>query len=116
MFGIWGGAEDHHNDLWQNSPSRAYLNSAKASELDGNTPYKLDSELDFGKSGFLHEALDMTRGPMREYTIPKTVSVVDNSMFPGCVGLERIIIPPHVKRVDLETFAGCINAQVLSSH
>lgn len=113
LFGILGGAEDHRDDLWQNSPSRAYLNSAKASELDGNPQYQMDSELDFGKSGFLYEALDMTRGPMREYTIPKTVSVVEGSMFPGCVGLQRIIIPPHVKKVEIDAFAGCTNAQVL---
>ena len=104
---------DENCPMWQNSLVRAFLNSAKSSELDGNPEFKAPLQWDFTKSGFLYQAFDMTREPTKEYTIPETEKEVADYAFTGCVGIEKIIIPSHVTTVDYYAFSDCPNAQVV---
>ena len=103
----------HENrQLWQNSLIRAFLNSAKSSELDGNPEFRAEYEWDFSKSGFMHQAFDMTREPTLVYTIPETETEICDNAFEGCVGLQKVVIPGHVKRIGNFAFRGCANCQV----
>ena len=105
--------EDQNSSLWQNSLTRAFFNSAKSSELDGNPEYRGRLQWDFSKSGFLYQAFDMTRQPTKEYTIPETEKEISDNAFTGCVGLEKIIIPQHVTKIEDGSFAFCPNVQLV---
>ena len=103
---------DENCNLWQNSMIRAFLNSTKTSEMDGNPDYKAPIDYDFRNSGFLHQAFNTTREPTREYIIPENEKEICNYAFRGCVGIEKIIIPPHVTCIGESAFSGCVNAQI----
>lgn len=98
--------------LWQNSLIRAFMNSAKTSEMDGNLEYDGEHEFDFRNSGLLQQAFNMTRQPTREYTIPEDENKICDYAFSGCVGIEKIIIPPHVTMLGKSAFSGCVNSQL----
>lgn len=92
--------------MWQNSLQRCFLNSAKSEELDGNPDFESEYKWDFSKSGFLYQALDLTREPTREYVIPAYEKEIADHAFAGCVGIEKIVIHGGVK-VGKDAFAGC---------
>ncbi len=106
----------HGDDLttmWQNSMVRAFLNSADSRQLDGNPDYKIDGGTwDFTQSGFLQQALNMIREPIREYTIPTSETKIARRAFDGCQSLEKIIIPAHVKTISDNLFQRC-HAQIM---
>ena len=104
---------DHaYPTMWQNSLLRAFLNSADSRELDGHPDYRSTLQWDFRESGFLHQALDLTREPTRVYTIPATESRIADYALAGCVGIQKIIIPEHVTEIDQHAFDGCVNTQL----
>ncbi len=100
-------ATNQYASLWQNSFARAFLNSADSRQLDGNPSAVADCQWDFTQGGFLQQALNMTREPIREYTIPATETIIAGISFIGCRGLEKIIIPSQVKRIDGIPFDLC---------
>ena len=100
--------DDHKNcSMWQNSLQRCFLNSAKSEELDGNPDFESEYKWDFSKSGFLYQALDLTREPTREYVIPEYEKEIADHAFAGCVGIEKIVVHEGVKKVGKDAFAGC---------
>lgn len=103
---------DENCSMWQNSLVRAFLNSARSEELDGNPDFEAPLKWDFRNTGFLHQAFDMTRQPTVEYTISQAETYVCDYAFRGCVGLKKIIIPPHVTEIGNRAFEDCVNAQV----
>lgn len=104
---------DHsYSTMWQNSLQRAFLNSADSRELDGNPEYEAPLKWDFRKSGWLHQALDLTRAATKVYTVPASETRIVAYAFAGCVGLERIIIPKHVTEIDEHAFDGCVHTQL----
>ncbi len=106
----WG----HENcSMWQNSLWRAFLNSAKSSELDGHPDHRAEYQWDFTNRGFLYEALNMERGATREFVIPEYEKEVANYAFEGCVGLEKIIIHNGVTTIGERAFSGLTNSQVI---
>lgn len=105
---------DHDNcSMWQNSLIRAFMNSAKTSEMDGNPEYEAPLKWDFRNSGMLQQAFNMTRQPTREYIIPEDENEVCDYAFRGCVGIEKIIIPSHVTKIGESAFSGCVNSQLI---
>lgn len=98
--------------MWQNSLLRAFLNSAKTSEMDGVKDYEAALKWNFKNSGFLYQAFNMTRGPIKEYVVSENEDAICDYAFDGCVALEKIAIPPHVTKIGNYAFAGCVNAQV----
>ncbi len=99
---------DHRNcSMWQSSLQRCFLNSARSDELDGNPDFDTPYKWDFSKSGFLYQALDLTREPTREYIIPEYEKEIADYAFAGCVGIEKIIVHDGVKKVGKNAFAGC---------
>lgn len=99
--------------LWQNSLIRAFLNSAKSSQLDGDPDSRARLQWDFSKSGFLYQAFDMTRQPTLEYAIAETEQEIADYAFAGCVGIEKIHIPSHVTKIGRQAFSGCVNSQIV---
>ena len=99
--------------LWQNSLLRAFMNSAKSSELDGNQSCLAPFKWDFRKSGFLYQALNMTREATKEYVVPEGETEVCDYAFRGCVGLNKIIIPSHVTKIGLCAFDKCNKTQIV---
>ena len=74
----------HSNcSMWQNSLQRCFLSSAKSEELDGNPEFETPYKWDFSKSGFLYQALDLTREPTREYIIPEYEKEIADYAFSG---------------------------------
>ena len=104
---------DQNCSMWQNSLARAFFNSAKSSELDGNPEYRARLQWDFSKSGFLYQAFDMTREPTREYTIPETEKEISDYAFAGCVGIRKVVVPEYVSKVGVCAFHGCVNSQIV---
>lgn len=95
-------------NFWQNSLMRAFLNSADLQTLDGNPMAKFAYLLwNHTQGGFLQQALNMTREPTREYTIPTGEAAIAPRAFRGCKGLEKLVIPGHVQRIDYEPFRDC---------
>lgn len=106
--------DDHENcSMWQNSMIRAFLNSAKTIEMDGNPDCVAPLKFDFRNSGILHQAFNMTREPTREYIVPEDEKEVCDYAFRGCVGIEKIIIPSHVTKIGKSAFSGCVNSQII---
>lgn len=104
----------HENSvLWQNSMIRAYLNSAKTIEMDGNPEYEAPLKFDFTNTGFLKQAFDMTREPTREYIFRENETSICSYALMGCVGIEKIVIPSHIECVGESAFSGCVNSQIL---
>ena len=105
---------DHDNcSMWQNSMVRAFMNSAKTSEMDGNPEYEAPLKFDFRNSGMLYQAFNMTRQPTREYIIPENEKEVCDYALRGCVGIDKIIIPSHVTKIGKSAFSGCVNSQLI---
>ena len=104
----------HHSNcsMWQNSLQRCFLSSAKSEELDGNPEFETPYKWDFSKSGFLYQALDLTREPTREYVIPEYEKEIADYAFAGCVGIEKIIVHDGVKKVGANAFSGLQNTQL----
>ncbi len=99
--------------MWQNSLVRVFLNSGKSEELDGNPDFDNPYKWDFSKTGWLYEALNMTREPTRQFVIPAWENEIADHAFEGCVGLEKIVVPSHVTRFGSRIFAGLVgNTQV----
>ncbi len=105
--------EHDYSSLWQNSLIRAFLNSAKSSELDGNPEKTAKYQWDFSKNGFLYQAFDLTREPTKEFTIPENETKIQPFAFRGCVGLKKIIIPSYVTAIKEEAFKECVNTQLV---
>ena len=104
---------DHSNcSMWQNSLQRCFLNSAKSEELDGNREFESPYKWDFSKSGFLHQALDMTREATREYVVAEYEKEIADYAFVGCVGIEKIIVHDGVKKVGARAFSNLHNVQL----
>ena len=99
--------------LWQNSLIRAFMNSARSSDLDGNQSCLAPLKWDFRKSGFLYQALNMTREATREYVVPEGEYEVCDYAFRGCVGIKKIIIPSHVTKIGLGAFDDCRKTQLV---
>lgn len=105
---------NHDNcSMWQNSMVRAFMNSAKTSEMDGNPEYEAPLKFDFRNSGMLYQAFNMTRQPTREYIIPENEKEVCDYALRGCVGIDKIIIPSHVTKIGKSAFSGCVNSQLI---
>ena len=102
-----------YNGVWQNSLLRAFLNSAKSDEMDGNPKLESPMKWDFRNSGFLYQALNTTREPTRNYIIPENEKEVCDYAFSGCVGIQKIIVPSHVTKIGKNAFSGCVNTQIL---
>lgn len=114
LAGLTFYPNSHHDNssMWQNSLIRAFMNSAKTSDMDGNPKYQAPIKFDFRNSGLLYQAFNMTRQPTRKYIISENENVVCYRAFSGCLGIEKIIIPSHVDRIDRCAFSGCLNSQV----
>ncbi len=104
----------HHSNcsMWQNSLQRCFLSSAKSEELDGNPEFETPYKWDFSKSGFLYQALDLTREPTREYIIPEYEKEIADYAFSGCIGIEKILVHDGVKKVGANAFSGLQNTQL----
>lgn len=98
---------------WQSSLVRCFLNSAKSQELGGNSSVKCGFNWDFSESGFLQQALNLTRKPTKNYLVPKSENEICDDAFSGCVGLEKIVIPSSVGKIGDNAFFGCINTQLV---
>ncbi len=61
---------------------------------------------------FLTQALNMTRKPIREYTVPTNTTVLGDYPFAFCYGLQKIIFPEPVAKISDYAFALCPQAQV----
>lgn len=98
-----------NRNMWQNSHARCFLNSSNLQELGINTDFAVERNrvVDFTKSGFLYEALDMTRESVKEYVIPKTQTTIEMNEFAGCVGLDRVVLHSFVSSISKNAFAGC---------
>ncbi len=106
--------ENDYSFLWQNSMTRAFLNSADSRQLDGNPDLATHQRYwDFTQGGFLQQALNMTREPTRVYTIPAAETSLIEFAFDGCRGIEKIIVPAHVNSMHHYAFKGCPNAQIM---
>ena len=105
-------ASHDNRSMWQNSLIRAFMNSAKTSEMDGNPNFETPLKWDFRNSGMLHQAFNMTREPTREYIIPEDEKEVCDYALRGCVGIQKIVIPSHVTKIGEKAFSGCVNSQV----
>lgn len=92
---------------WKDSILRAYLNSESLQNISVNKNAIKNNPNDFTKNGFLYEALNMKREAISEYTIPPAESEICRNSFNGCVALEKIIIPSHVKSIGRNAFDGC---------
>jgi len=104
---------DHDNcSMWQNSLVRAFLNSANSKQIDGNSQYKAEYQWDFTNSGFLQQALNLTREPTVEYIIPDNEHEICAHAFEGCIGINKIYIPSHVTKLGDYAFAGLNNTQI----
>ncbi len=99
--------------LWQNSLIRTFMNSDKSSDLDGNQSCLAPLKWDFRKSGFLYQALNMTREATREYVVPEGETEVCDFAFRGCVGLNKIVIPSHVTKIGCGAFDDCRKTQLV---
>lgn len=82
--------------VWKNSLIRAFLNSADSRTLDGEPNYQVhDCHWNFSQSGFLEQALNLTREPTRNYTISKEQHNIGTKALAGCRGLEKVYIPAN---------------------
>lgn len=61
---------------------------------------------------FLTQALNMTREPTREYTVPTNTTVLADYAFAYCYGLEKIIFPEPVAEISNYAFEQCPQAQI----
>ncbi len=99
--------------LWQNSTIRAFLNSDSNKNLSID-PEILNTEIwDFTRSGFLYEALTKEKTPIKECSIPPFCSVIATHSFSGCVTLEKIIIPSHVKHIKNFAFSNLNSTDII---
>ena len=105
---------NHNNcSMWQNSLQRCFLNSGKSENLDRNSEFETQYKWDFSKSGFLYQALDLTREPTREYIIADFEQEIAPHAFEGCTFIEHITIPSHVTKIGKYAFDGCRSAQLI---
>lgn len=93
--------------LWQNSLVRAFLNSDKVSNMDGSLNYEAKKNWDFTNSGFLFEAFNLNRKPILEYSISLNEDKIASYAFSGCVSLQKLTIPNHVKEIKEHAFDDC---------
>lgn len=98
-----------NRNLWQNSQARCFLNSSSLEELGVNTTFAVErgKVVDFTKSGFLYEAFDMTREPIKEYVIPETQTTIEDREFAGCAGLDRVVLHKFVSSIGKNAFDCC---------
>lgn len=61
---------------------------------------------------FLTQALNMTRKPSREYTVPTNTTALADYAFAYCYGLEKIIFPEPVAEIRRYAFEQCPQAQI----
>lgn len=61
---------------------------------------------------FLTQALNLTREPIREYTVPTNTTVLGDFSFAFCYGLEKIIFPEPVAEIRRYAFEQCPQAQI----
>lgn len=47
------------------------------------------------------------------FTIPKSISVIDDCVFQGCENLKELIVPDHVQSFDFSAIDGCKNLKKL---
>ena len=105
--------EIHENcSMWQNSLVRCFLQSGKSEDLDGNQEYSAPLKWDFQKSGFLYQALDMTREKVKSYCVPASETEIRDYAFAGCVGIEKYFVHSGVEKIGSNVFSGIQNAQV----
>ena len=98
--------------FWQNSYLRCFLNGAKFDELDGNPNQKDERDWDLTNCGFIDQAFNLDREPVKVYTIPKHEKTIGAYAFAGCVGIEKIIIPEHVEQIERSAFRDLVNTQI----
>lgn len=92
--------------LWENSVIKAFLNSEKTSETIANSQFDIITDWDFKQKGLLYEAFNLKRTPIKVYVIPKCENEICMSAFEGCVTIEKIIVPNHIKQIGDRAFAG----------
>ena len=83
--------------VWENSVARAFLSSSTLSSRN----------LNYSKSGFLYQTLNLKRQPIKEYAISKAESKVCEHAFDGCVQLEKIVLHEDLKSIGKTAFNGC---------
>ena len=72
-----------------------------------------DCLIDYREFGFLKQAFDLSRQPLKEYTIPSQQRQINEFAFAGCVELNKIIIPNTVSYVGESAFSGLFgNTQI----
>lgn len=84
---------------WQTSLARVFLNS------DTNNVY--DTNYNFKNLGFLHEALNLSREPVFEYTTRTHETSLPKYAFSGCTFLKKVTIGPMIVNIDRHCFDGC---------
>ena len=89
---------------WQNSMIRAYINSAKSSELEKDPRFIAPLGWDFSTYGLLYEALNQAREPLKEITFDGE-RIPDRALY-HCDNIEKVNILPSVKYIGDRAFQG----------
>ena len=71
---------------------------------EGNATYKSQDGVLMSEDG---TQLFYPKGKSGAYTIPNTITIIDNEAFSGCTGLTEITIPESVTEIDKGAFNGC---------
>lgn len=104
---FYPNGEHEHSHYWQNSLLRCFLNSESSKKISKNCEFDTPLSWDFTKSGFLYQALNLTRGEEREYVVSECEKEICDNAFAGCVGIDKIYLHGEIERVGKNAFAGC---------
>ncbi len=117
---------------WQNSMIRAFLNSADSMDLEKDPSVLAPLSWDFSNKGFLYEALNQTREPLKDYsftgsfipvralkdcaqienvTISPYVTKINNEALDGCKGIKKLVVPAQVKEIGTDVFPPCAQVE-----
>lgn len=99
------GSEKNGSD-WKNSLLRCFLNSLDSKDIL-NENSTMIQKWNFKNGGFLNQAFDLSREPIKEYAILEFETEICDYAFAGCVGLEKIIIHSGVTKFGKHCFDGC---------
>ncbi len=95
--------------MWQNSSIRGFLNGIDVRNIqsNGNIEYSANHGGNFtGQCNFLNEAFNLSREPIKEYTIPRSEKEIPDDAFNGCITLKKLVIPSDIKSIGKRAFDG----------
>ena len=100
---------DSNSTMWQNSCVRGFFNGIDVRNItrNGVIEYGAARGGNFtGECNFLNEAFNLSRQPMKEYTIPASETEIPDDAFNGCISLKKLVMHSGINNIGKRAFDG----------